>query len=163
MATDPREEGLVRDLIDHPDDPALPLILADLWQDLGVAGRVQRNHLPGWLRLAWLRTVRIDRGRYRGTTNMHLIREVNSFLAENGHRIHSPLDRCGSTMIAGRLCFVSEALIPFDTCLKLFRPLAVLIGSACAASQVAERGRPGCRRAVLFPPAVLPAKTPARR
>jgi len=153
------EADLVQALVDNPDDRGLALVLEDFWQDLGRASPVRRNHLPNWLRLAWLRKVRVARSRYGGTKNMHLVYEIDHFLRENGLRkIRNPLDRWGSTVIAARLCFVTELRVPLTVCRSLFRPLGILFNSAWGASPVSHWNPGVCCRAVLFPPKVMPPK-----
>jgi hypothetical protein len=149
------EASLVQALRQRPDDRELAAVLEDFWQEQGRPSPVRLHHLPNWLRLSWLRKVKVAPRHYsRLVSGWAVGVEIDEYLSERMPHHGVALDHWGSSTIGGVLCLVSEPYQDIETCRALFAPCAALLGCACAASTVAIWQR-SCRRAILFPPMEL--------
>jgi hypothetical protein len=106
------------------------------------------NHVPNWLRLAWLRA-RPGQRHYRGgTAGWEVFTEVNEVLTAAGH---PGLDHWGSTQVGGKLCFVTEPYQDVPTVAAEMQYLASIVGGTPTASRESDWGH-GTVRGLLVPP-----------
>lgn len=146
-------------LMTDPDQEHLRLGLV-AWLNLREPTPVKPEHLPNWLRLAWIRSrLRTERRDGVAQSGWAVAMEISDWLKHVGAW---PLDHWGSTEIDGSVCFVSELYCELDDGPELFRELAVRTGCVYAYSRQSYHGN-GTVRALLFPPPAPVVASPAPR
>lgn len=111
---------------------------------------VQWGRLPGWLRSAWLRTMRGKRRRHSLTDGWTIAQhEISEWLDGQRRGYWAQFDGWGTVVICGKRCFVYEPDANLVDAILYLAPLADLIDARMGILPGADGGV----RVLLYPPA----------